>query len=85
MIDLTAAAGCFTRVSADAAADAGQGVGIAGKSVSLFKTAFGDQRHIPSCIRVSRTRRHTGEIGVEPIPVDQFAAESFLHDGIGPF
>ncbi len=65
-------------MSADASADAGQRVGIAGEAVSFLKTAFRNQRNVPPGIGMSGTSHHAGEIGIEPVPIHRFIDEIFL-------
>jgi len=80
-IDISTAAGSFTGMSTNPAADARQRVGIAGKLVSFLKSTFRNKRDVTASVSVRRTSHHAGEVGVQPIPVDFFFFEPFQHDG----
>src|ERR1035441_10721012 len=66
---------------ADAAADACQRVGIAGKLVCFLKAPFRNERYVPARVRMGWTSHHAGEVGVQPIPVHFFVFEALQQDG----
>ncbi len=81
LVDLAAPARGLARVRADAAADAGHGVGIAGIPVRLLEASFGDQADVTPGIGVRRARHHAGKIRVQPVAIDFFVDVPVLHRG----
>src|SRR5215470_5276264 len=80
LVNRPSAARSLTRVSTNASADAGQGIGIASKAVGFFKTSFSDQRDVAPRVGVGGAGHHAREVGVEPIPINRLVGESLLHD-----
>jgi len=66
-VDLTAAAGGFAGMSANAAADTGKRVGAAGVLIRFFETALGNEADVTTCVGVRRAGHHTGEVSMEPV------------------
>ncbi len=71
-IELTAAAGGFTGVAANPAANRGERVRTTGVAVGFLVPAFRDQRHIAAGLRVNRTGLHAGEVRFQPVQVNEF-------------
>src|SRR5689334_1624429 len=84
LVDFAAAAGALTRMSANAPADAGQGIGIAREAIGFFEPSFRNQRDVPSGVGVGRAGHHAGKVGVQPIPAYRFVFKTPLHDVLAP-
>ncbi len=84
-IDVSTAAGGFTGVSTNSAADARQRVRIAGNFVRFFKPPVRNKRDVPARIGVGWTSHHAGKIGVQPIPVNSLVFEPFQHVAVPQF
>ena len=81
-VDFTTAAGGLAGMGADAAADAGHGIGLAGVAVGLFEVAFGDEFDVATCVGMGGAGHHAGKVGIEPIPVHLFIFEAVRHAGL---
>src|SRR5208337_1503093 len=71
-IELTSAAGRFTRMAAYPAADGSERIRTASVPVGFLVSAFRDQRHIAAGLRVNRTGLHAGEVRFQPVQVNEF-------------
>ncbi len=78
-VDGPAPARGLTGMGANPPADAGHRVGIAGKTISLFKAALGDERHVAAGVGMGRTGHHAGKVGIQPIPINRFVEEPCSH------
>src|SRR5207302_3810986 len=63
----------------NATTDAGQRIGVAGKTIGLFKTAFRDQTNIAPGIGMGRAGHHAGKVGIKPISVDLLILIALQH------
>src|SRR5579863_1671508 len=81
-VDFAAPAGCLAWVSADAAADARHGVGIARIAIGFFKTAVCNERDVAPGVGPRRARHHTRKVTVQPVAVDFLIAKSRSHGSV---
>ena len=68
---MPAPAGGLAGVTAHATANRGERIGLAGVPVRFFVPPLSDERHVPPRLRVHRTRLHAGEVGLQPIEIDE--------------
>src|SRR5690242_9567509 len=80
LVDFAAAAGRFAGVSADAAADARHGVGVARVTVRFFKAPLGNQRDVAPGVGPRRARHHARKVAVKPVAVDFLIPKSHSHN-----
>ena len=78
-VNFATAAGRLTGMRTNATTDAGQRIGVAGKTIGLFKTAFRDQTNIAPGIGMGRAGHHAGKVGIKPISVDLLILIALQH------
>ena len=79
LIDFSAAAGGFARMSTDSTADAGKRIRLARETIGFFKSSFCYQADVSAGIGMCRASHHAGKVCVQPILVDFFCSEPIQH------
>src|SRR5208283_1091333 len=71
-IELTAPAGGFTRVAANASTNRSEWIRSASITIGFLVLAFRNQGHVASRLRVNWTGLHAGKVRFQPVQVNQF-------------